>query len=440
MEIIDIYGFDNLKTLDGEYTDFDTIEDVPFNPLSLNYGDSHFNFVTANGRTWLRSKPKTYSRRAYSYSRCLSTRDVGRYNVCERRVRRHDSGPTNDNRRRDSSLRTPTMSLSIPLSFKEAFHDDSVRYLTTGFSLWLPEGPEHLNDILAITDNEQSAIDGHHIVNGSDIPGDTNTEYRGFVEIAIDKQTGLVRRWVDDIELRPKQTPVYFWDGSREPFFRIGEKSTTTAGENHPTLYTYDYYDRSYSYRYRWRSARSIPHQNLSTTAGAPTNLEYGITDLYFACTTEVDLETTGELRLGPIEVRNTPVNEFFLNRHWLPPSEPPKETVNRIKLTDNVPAHAVVGDTHSDPATVSFERPTIDVGEEVLYTRIKIHAHRKSDGAQRINVETNYNGNKETRSNVLPTNQLSTDDDITTVFAKGKRPGDKSINPGDIELKIKFE
>lgn len=475
MPIVNTIGFQYYRPLrNTTYSNFNGLGDLDFVANNLNGGYSRFTFSEINNRMWLTARPGSGSRAEVEYwdPSCYSYgyRDIlsrgsgssisyslyrrtntsyrdggywksrykksgryswendpwdynyyrGRYYVSRRERYCRASGrwltdwsETYENREIDSSRRTPSYQLSVNTLFKSGQQHNG-RYLYFGFRMYFPNlnnipvrpatvqqysGDRQLNDYFRfylLTKSEVSTLNVNEI----------------YVECKIDTVANIMYRWFNDEEVDPVILNVSDVNNFKSAYIHFGSKST-------------------------------------SRSSGAPSNNEFSLNDIVSAVSDTRNDPEFGD-RIGPVEVDMVPVSLFELNRHWNPPlalssttNEPTEETVNRVKTSDSV-SDGLIGDTHSDPATVRFATPAVGDDEEIIYANVKVWGSQHPEGtASKLIVNASsglYPVKKETAINVRRNTFYTYPGNSNSVY-------DVSINPtveedimANLELKITFE
>lgn len=430
MGIKAIYGFSSYQNFNGQgLTNFTGLGKIPFHANHINGGNSNFKWENAFGRVWLRSDPRNVSRRPVTACRCRFSTSC----CCRDWERYENTNSTNTNRRRDSSLRTPCFNFPVRDCFLDDLDDETIRYFTMGFRLWLPTGDFGHNTLVGLhTSGGNITGTGWLAMSSNEIgSGDLDENNCVYIEIVFDLKKGIVRRWLGERELNRRVMTQTLINGFADHHFQFGVKSSSISGGRQavnrgsygscpaPTSYPYD--------------------------TGAPNDLEYGLTDIYFLTT---PAERDGDripFRLGEVEVESFDVSDFFINRFWENPSEDPTITVNRLKTTNSASAGpSVVGDTHADPATVLFNQQDIVLEDEVVYLEVDVYGHRGANGARKMVVKSIGKDNTPLgeRELDLPTNQLSIEENTRRAFSKEMKLGEEDLGTllGDLQLRITFK
>ncbi len=462
MTIVNSIGFQYYRPLENvTRSDFRAIGDLFFQPNNLNNGYSRFRFTEINGRLWLTSSPGSDSRSEIQYwdpgcyrwgwrdtytagpkqtisssvynSTYISSSGPGwhskgidnegygfasrwrrpwvvsgRVRVCVAAGRWVTNwSETYDRRRVDSSRRTPSFQLRIRDLFANKINDE--RFLIFGFRIYFP----FLNNIpqrpvfiqtnygdVSTTLNSSTTI--MTLLSSSDIEVQDN-----FLEVKVDRKSGCVRRWLNNREL----SPIFLSS------HRVGQ---LIGGCLH------------------------FGEKSVSTATNAPDNNYFSLNDFIAAVSNHYSDPEFGE-RIGSVEVEYLPVASFELDRHWGPPLsyETPEETVNRVKLSSS-PSAGLVGDTHSTPATVTFEEAPIGQDEEIIYANAKVWGTRAdSNGADSIKIisisKIAPNGQ---HTNVSLANNYLQDQyyNANSVYEISLRPLSTENVLRDLRLKVGFE
>lgn len=430
MAITAVYGFNQYRNLQGRtYTTLDGLGKLPFIPTHLNDGNSTFTFENYGGKTWLRSLPGSYNRTPSSRCYCDWSTSSG----CRRWRRRHYTPTTNANRWIDSSRRTPCLRLNLVDCYSELSSSSDIRYLLGGVRIRLHDNnyPNIPLLMLSSITSEGNQIQNTLFHRNAFPDGVFDDKDSAYVEFEIDIQTGVVRRWVDETELTRLALSAQVMTNLEGYAFQFGVKSTSTAGTSHPTR-------TGNNYR-ACPAAITYPYDT-----GAPADLNYAITDLYFM-TGGGEHDETEPYRLGEVEVNNLTLDDFLLNRFWEPPSKPPVDIVNQIKTTNQVSGlDSLVGDAHADPATAVFNAQEIALDEEVIYLGIDVYGHRDNDGASRLNVEAYADNVKVAAGQVtLPTNVLDNSHATRRAITLQANRSQDALPPElltDLTLKLTFD
>lgn len=428
MAITAIYGFEYFGTmLNTTQSSLVGFGKLPFITNNLNNGYSRFRFERYQGKVWLRSMPGTGDRRPVTSCHCSQW---GGYlgQTCQRRTITQNNNATWDRRRIDSSRRTPTMAMTVRESFSEALDDESNRFFTMGFRLWLPSGIGGTSEILCLNTGTGDVSGGVLLFSNSDLLSSDLVSNTCYLEIQFDRLTGIYRRWVGEREL-PRQTLSSAYKSNfANRTIQFGRKSTSTAGSNQATITSRQY-------------GPCPTPTNYPVDTGAPQNLNYAIADIYFLAD-KGSSDSTSPQRLGEIEIGEIEVNEFLLNRFWSPANnESPTETVRRTKNTNNVSSRQLTGDTHSDPGRAILGGGSVHLGEEILYAEIDVYGSRDNNGATTMKVKTKDGSQLlQERTLELPIDTLSTEKAQRQAFSLEKELGGPNINIEDLSLEITFQ
>lgn len=375
MAIANIVGFDDLARLNlSNLTDFSPMGKIPFKTLMDNQDSSvqhsYFRMTNHDSRGWLTTQPKYSDRRPESYCYCYRSSSSYYYWRCYDRARRHSTGLTNNKRRRDSSMRSPVLGVDFQEVFPEHLYNPDVDVFRFGTRVYLPTGSLEVNNttntfmsLVLIRNSDKRdyyTTNRHTLFSKTEINGALNWN-KAYVEVEVNRRTGLVRRWIDSVEYSSSVLSADRLANFNDLRVQYGDKSRSVEGED-----------------YRWHRSgnSSCPNSQTYTggydyDGGAPQNQDFGLTDFYFvADTSAIDGHTTHSDRLGDVEVRDLSVSNFLLSSNWTPKSgESPTETTNREKINDNSTVVGVLGDTNAQDATVLFDQPQYEVGDEVIYT-----------------------------------------------------------------------
>ena len=371
MAITCIVGFDDVARLQLQnLTDLTAIENVPFVALKDNQSgstqESYFKLTQHAQRGWLSTHPHNSSRQPESYCYCSDYSGYPRY-YCYDRARRHDTTATNNKRRIDSSLRTPCLGIDFNRVWSAQLTDNQVDAFIHGGRIYFPTGFLEGNRFVTIAMKPSGDLDGYY--NDTNFTVFTKTEINDrlvrnsvYVEVEVNRRTGIVRRWINSEELPAKVLPASYLAAFETLRFQYGEKSRSVDGQ------TYSWHEQP-SY-YGCPTSRTSQYDY---DAGAPQDQEFSVTDFYFvADTLSSDTDLTHCERLGDVEVHDMDVSNFLLSQYWTPYSgENPKDTVNRLKAGRDIPVPGVLGDTNAEAATVLIEPPTYELGEEIIYSEI---------------------------------------------------------------------
>lgn len=372
MAITAILGFDELsRSLAINNTNLAGIDTIIAEPLvSEKAGEAYgFQFTQWGGRGWLTSKPKEGNRQPVTKCVCTNWQNWQTGGgFCRVTTRRIDQPDTDIERRYDSGLRTPAAGIQFIKAFGSTLNDPEVDTFWFGSRIRFPDNLFNNNDpFISISEY------GDTLYQFSHLPVFKKNELISrlvnsvaFIEVSINRRTGLIRRWVNEQEMDSLVLNSEYLKNFNTLMFQIGYKNRSTSGQSYAS------HSKGYS---SIGSSASCPTTRVNGNDyprdyGAPGKHNYSITDMYFmADTSALDGTDTHNDRLGDIEVRDLDINSVLLNPHWEPKSdETPTVTVNRLKLGSGNSIPSIAGDTNAKPVTVLPEAPPFNETKEVVY------------------------------------------------------------------------